>query len=266
MKDLNYSTQILLKHYSIWTADTKIKEIMDYNNHKIRHSIWVLEYGRLILLKINNISEEYKKDSEISFLLHDLWRFYQNNGEKVLSGQIFEHGDSWYNIAKKEWYDEEICLAIKYHNKLSINWLYEEKSYINFSKEQKEKTNFLVNITRDADKLENMIYTIYNLNHFLSLDSSKPSFENIDFDITKECLYDILNKKLVDRKNEKTTLDKALVLISWVFDINFKETKDILIENDFLSKIKLKFKNTLSEDKFLYLENIFEICELELNK
>ena len=263
MKSLDNSTDILLKHYSIGTNNTDVEEIKIYNNHKIRHSIGVLEYGRLILLRIDNLSSEEKNKAEISLLLHDLWRFYQNNWEKILSNTIFEHADAWANIAKKEWYSEDICLAIKYHNKKSIELLYEEKWYINASKEEKEKIEFLVKITRDADKLENMIYSIYNMDHLMSLDkSSRGKFDGL---ITKECLDGILNKELIDKKYINTDIDRIMVLLSWVFDINFKETKNILIENRYLEKIKEIVKGFLTKEEFKKLEWVFNVCELELN-
>ena len=264
MLNLDKTTEILLKHYNIWINNSKVEEIKIYNNHKIRHSIWVLEYGRLILLRMDNLSSEEKNRAEVAFLLHDLWRFYQNNWEKILSNTIFEHADAWYNIAKKEWYPEAICLAIKYHNKKSIELLYEEKWYINLDEKEKEKTDFLVKITRDADKLENMIYSIYNINHLLLLDKFNKT--NTKRWITKECLDDVLSKKLIDRKHIKTYIDRILVLLSWVFDINFKQTKEILIENNYLEKIKEILEDSLIEEEFKKLEKVFEICNLELNK
>ena len=264
MLNLDKSTEVLLKHYNIWTNNSPVEEIKIYNNHKIRHSIWVLEYGRLILLRMDNLSFEEKTQAEVAFLLHDLWRFYQNNWEKILSGTIFEHGDAWYNISKKEWWSEAISLAIKYHNKKSIELLYEEIWYINVSLKEKEKIEFLVKITRDADKIENMIYSIYNIDHLLLLDrSNKTIIKNW---ITSECLDGILDKKLISKKYINTDIDRILVLLSWVFDINFKQTKEILIENNYLEKIKEILKGYLTVEEFKKLEKVFEICNLELNK
>ena len=263
MKSLDNSTEILLKHYSIGTNNSNIEEIKIYNNHKIRHSIWVMEYGRLILLRMDNLSSEDKNKAEISFLLHDLWRFYQNNWEKILSNTIYEHADAWCNIAKKEWYSEDICLSIKYHNKKSIELLYKEKYYIKASKEEKEKIEFLVKITRDADKLENMIYSIYNMDHLMLLD--KTNSGKFDGSITKECLDWILNKELIHKKYINTDIDRIMVLLSWVFDINFNQTKSILIENNYLEKIKEILNELLTKGEFQKLKWVFNVCELELN-
>lgn len=61
------------------------KEILRYNTHKIRHTIWVLEKWRDILLKMNIQDKKIKNIADISFLLYDIWRFFQNNKKRVLS-------------------------------------------------------------------------------------------------------------------------------------------------------------------------------------
>jgi hypothetical protein len=38
------------------------------------------------------------------------------------------------------------------------------------SKENKEEAVFLTNILRDADKLQNMLYSVFNISHLQSLD------------------------------------------------------------------------------------------------
>ena len=262
--ELTKATDIFLKHYNLWTKNSKVKQIKDYNNHKIRHSIWVLEYGRLILLKMwDNISEELKTKSQTCFILHDIARFYQNNWKKVLANNVFEHWDAGYNLAKKDWYSAEICLAIKYHNKKDILKFYEEKEYKNFSIEEKKEAEFLVKITRDADKLENMLYMVFDTKHILLLDKENEWDQKKEF-ISKWLLKDILWKKIVERENIKTKTDKILAMVSWIFDINFYETKKNLKQNKFLKKIwKILEENLHKEDK-KNLEKILDICKKEL--
>ncbi len=277
--ELTKATDIFLKHYNLWTKDSPVKQIRDYNNHKIRHSIGVLEYGRLILLKMwDKVNDELKLKSELCFILHDIARFYQNDWKKILANNIFEHWDAWYNLAKKDWYSEDICLAIKYHNKKDYEKLFEEKTFLAFSEEEKEKAEFLVKITRDADKLENMIYMIFDTSHILFLDK-----EN-EWDVKKEfisswVLEDILDKRVVERNNINTKIDKILAIVSWIFNINFYETKKILKQNKFLEKIWViiekniipslnsfplaKGQEAAKKDK-KNLEKILDICKKEL--
>jgi hypothetical protein len=264
--ELTKVTEIFLKHYNLWTKNSKIKQIKDYNNHKIRHSIGVLEYWRLILLKMwDKINDDLKLKSEICFILHDIARFYQNDGKKVLANNLFEHWDAGYNLAKKDWYSEEICLAIKYHNKKDCEKFFEEKTYKNFSLEQKKQAEFLVKITRDADKIENMLYRVFNINHFLLLDKENEWDVKKDF-ISPWAFSDILDKRVVERNNINTKIDKILAMISWIFNINFYETKEILKQNNFLEKIwKILEKNINPKDK-QNLEKILDICKKELEK
>jgi len=69
----------------------------------------VLETGRNLIIKIQEntpLSSEFKNRAEIVFILHDLGRFYQNNGERVLKNSEYEHGDKSYKLAQIAQYDE----------------------------------------------------------------------------------------------------------------------------------------------------------------
>lgn len=261
---LTKATEIFLKHYNLWTKNTNSKQIKDYNNHKIRHSIWVLEYGRLILLKLwDKISDEFRQDAELCFILHDIARFYQNDWKKVLANNMFEHWNAWYNLALKDWYSIEICLAIKYHNKKDLSDFYLDKQYQNLPKEKQKKAEFLAKITRDADKLENMIYLSFDPKHILLLDKEN-QWDLKKENISKEAFKNILEEKIIERENIVTKIDKILAMISWIFDINFFETKQILNQNNFIEKIfDFLEKNIIEADK-KNLEKIKEICKKNL--
>jgi len=92
MEKLTKATNILLKYYHLWRIfDNEI--IIEYNNHKLRHSNWVLEIWRQILLwkEFNKLDQKIKWKSEICFLLHDLWRFYQNNKKRIKRFEKFKN-------------------------------------------------------------------------------------------------------------------------------------------------------------------------------
>jgi hypothetical protein len=56
-----------------------------------------------------------------------------------------------------------VCLAIKYHNKYSHLPLFEEPSFLAMTQKEQEETIFIAKLARDADKLQNMIFTIFDL-------------------------------------------------------------------------------------------------------
>ena len=71
-------------------------------------------------------------------------------------------------------------------------------------------------------------------------------------EITPEVLEDIKNERLVDRNNVHTKSDDTIQSLSMVFDINYEETYDLLVETDNLD-LFLSMTN-VSEDS----ENLFK--------
>lgn len=261
MYSLTKATQILVKHYELWNENTN-DEILKYNSHKLRHSNWVLEVWRNLIIKIKenqNLSDELINKAEIIFLLHDVARFYQNDKKNILKNSEFEHWDEWYKILKNENFDESICLAVKYHNKYSIEWLYDDEEFKKMSLEIQKETEFLSKLIRDADKLQNMIYTILNIWHFLKIDIYGHWLKRED--ISQVNIIDIKNKKQIDRKNIATFWDYLLSSLCWVFDINFKESIEMLNYYWYFEKLLKEFEKINEISK----ENLEVIKENLLN-
>lgn len=240
MYSLTKATEIFIKHYNIWNQNISY-DVLRYNTHKLRHSNWVLETWRNLLIKIkenNNISKETISRAEIVLFLHDIARYYQNNKSRILSNHEFEHWDEWYKIAKVENYDEKICLAIKYHNKFNLDDLYKEKTYIEMNKDDKNETLFLSKLVRDADKLQNMIFEIFNIEWLTTLDSKIKSW-----DISKAVLDDLAKKVTINRDNIKTYADDIIWVLSWMYDIYFPESFDMLNYYWYFKKIIIELGN-----------------------
>ncbi|MDD5213703.1 MAG: HD domain-containing protein [Candidatus Gracilibacteria bacterium] len=238
MYSLTEATELLEISEKFGSGNTGDKGILSYNAHKVRHTLGVLEVGRHIIIKLKeriNLSDELINKAEICFMLHDLGRFYQNNGERVFNNEEFEHGDKSYELVEKAGYEASIYLAIKYHNKYSTSGLFEEKDYISMSKENKEEAVFLTNILRDADKLQNMLYSVFNISHLQSLDVYGDSLKNED--ISPINIEDVKIHKLIDRRNIKTIGDYILSSRCFAFDMNFNETIEILKFFGYFDKI-----------------------------
>lgn len=256
MYSLTKATEDLINHYNIWNINIE-KKVSKYNNHKLRHSNWVLEIWRLILIKMEEnkkINDIIKNKLEIVFLLHDVWRFYQNNKERVLAWNEFEHWNFWYNLLQKDWYDEQICLAVKYHNKYNINDLYNENTFKKMNNDEKNNTLFISKIIRDADKVQNMLYNIFNSDTLSKLD-----WDKIDWwDISDKIFYEFKKEKLVDRWFVVSKADFIVSLLCWTFDINFKESINVLNMFWYHDKIlKELYKiNWIDKNKLDILKNV----------
>lgn len=222
---LTQATSLLQKHIEKQELKIKNDEVLNYFNHKIRHTYAVLFDAQRILTYEKNIfnTDIIKQKVEVASLLHDIARFYQNNWKRVLTNNEFEHGDAWYNILKNEWIkDLSILLAVKYHNKKLLDDLYIDKEYLSCWKIEQKEIELVLKIVRDADKLQNLEYILFSDRNdifLLNKDSNK---------IKQDVLDEFFNNKLVDNDIVSSSADKIVALSAWVFDLNFLTTKRFL--------------------------------------
>ena len=164
-----------------------------------------------------------------SGLLHDIARFEQYTKYKTFSDlATFDHGDYAVEILNKDMrkyietnkYDNLIKLAIKNHNKLNIEPNLSERE-LTFCK-----------IIRDADKID-ILYQGTCMYWNDEIDKIN------NWTINPEVLNSFLNCKLFEYKKDyyPDGFDGVLSTISYIFDINFKESFRILKEEDYVNKI-----------------------------
>jgi putative nucleotidyltransferase with HDIG domain len=201
---------------------------------KIDHSFRVAENIKLLAesLKIN------KNDSKALFmagLFHDIGRFKQliefntfNDMKSVdhasYSAKIIEEKDllNSLDISLKEL----VLNAVRHHNKLELPGKMSERQLL-FSR-----------ILRDADKIDILkVLTDYYLNknrepnHTLTWEL--PAGDKV----SPEAARDILSGKLVSREKVKNETDVKIMQLSWVYDLNFKVSFEIISQNRYLEKI-----------------------------
>lgn len=229
---LDRLTKVFIKHYSQNIFKSKTKQVDKWLAHKVRHSYWVLfAMQRIISIDPNlkDVDADTKKNLEIAALLHDISRMYQHDWEKLISNDVFEHGDASYNILKDEGIDNiYVLLAVKYHNKYNISWLYKDKEFIVLSDEDKNKTLLFVKAIRDADKLQNIEEMIFTDWKWLEKINRELYWITDESYISEHIIDDLLSWKLVSYNNAHTQSDMYIVFASWLSEIYFTWTKSIL--------------------------------------
>jgi len=252
MHTLTDITAILIKHYNSqitkWGGDELRNKFL---THKVRHTYSVYSASQRIMIQNRHLGQDMSDDLQhkvqVACLLHDIARFYQLNETTILSNKEFEHWDIWYNILLKEGIEDYwILFAVKYHNKFGIDGIYEEKEFEKMSPKEKEETLYLIKMVRDADKLENIEYKIYNNKKNLSKRESKLLWKSIkDNYISPICLEHIKNKILAEG--------------AWEFDINFEWTKKLLKNSKFKEFIleKLEKISISKQDLQILIENMY---------
>lgn len=243
-------------------------EFMKYTNNydienenierKIYHSLRVMEISKKIATNMGLENEKIELATLIG-LLHDIGRFEQFKIYQIYSDlESIDHGDLGADILKQNnfirnfikeaKYDEIILKSVQNHNKYKIA--------DDLNKEEK----LFCKIVRDADKID-ILYEAIEI-------FWKKGREEIQNDLISDKVYnEFLNKKLIkkDKNMKKNGIDKLVLMLAFVFDINFHESLEILKKEDYLNKIlnNFDFKRQDTKEK---IENIRNVLNLYLNK
>ena len=208
----------------------------DINNpnieRKIGHSYRVAKISKKIAETLN-LEKEEREVAELIGLLHDIGRFEQQTIYKTYEDiKSIDHGELGVKILKeKEYirkyiknnqYDEIINKAIFNHNKYKI-----EQGIKN------QKTLMFCKIIRDSDKLD----ILYEAIEIFWKNKTK-----IKDGISKKVIKDFKDEKLILNQDKVTQLEKAIGIISFIYDINYIESFKIIKENDYINKIMDKFE------------------------
>lgn len=234
----NMAKEAFDKYYKTFENNGKYKQ-------KYNHSQIVAELMTDLAEKLN-LTEEHILLARIIGLLHDIGRFEQIKQTDSYSDKLFDHANysveylfkekNIRNFIESEENDELIALAILYHNKLTIpnNLTTIEELFCK--------------MLRDCDKIDVIKQRALEENSYFDKE-----------EITKEVLEDFYNHKLIDKKNEKTKSDIVVCTLGFIFDINYKEAFDLLIDTDnfgfYVSIVET------SKESQIFLEELVKECD-----
>lgn len=186
--------------------------------YKYHHSFRVEKIMGILADKLK-LSKKEKQIAMLIGLLHDIGRFEQARLYNVCSDKItkVDHADQSAiylfdeghikDFIRDRKYDSIIKDAIKYHNKLEID------------KSVTGNNLFFSKMIRDADKID--IYRV--VSEEITYDFNKD-------EVSEKVLTDFRNHKTVKNEDKKTKSDDVISLSAFVYDINFKESFEILKE------------------------------------
>jgi len=180
--------------------------------------------------------------AETAALFHDVGRFSQYAKYKTFNDSIsLNHGKLGAGILEKERLlkslpeDEQelIIHTVKFHNAFSLPTL-ENQGMILFLK-----------LIRDADKLD--IWRVFT-EYYGGSEAERASATTLELpDIpgySEEVLSFLYKKQIVPNALLKTLNDFKLLQLSWVYDLNFRTSFRLLLEQDFIKRISAKLPQT----------------------
>ncbi|MCI8617093.1 MAG: HD domain-containing protein [Clostridia bacterium] len=249
----------------ILNAKKVFKEyVKNYNpeDEKVKIKIAHIERVTQIAKKLAQdlkLSQEDIELAELIGLLHDIGRFEQiRKYHTFIDKDSINHGEYGVKILFEEGlirkflednqYDEIIKLAILNHNKADIE------------ENLNEKQKLHAKIIRDADKTD--------IFYILTVDDKKAIWESSDLsndEISDEIYREFIEDKVINYKERKTSADILVSHFAYVYDFNFKETKQIILKNNYLDLLykRFKFNNKETEERY---NKIFQIAKKYLEE
>lgn len=197
---------------------------------KQQHSLRVMKIAEQIATNLK-LNEEQIQIATLIGLLHDIGRFKQYT-EIGLGNNLegFDHGDYGAKVLFEEGiirkfietnkYDEIIKKSIKNHNKFSIETGLTQEELL-FAK-----------LIRDADKID-ILYESIDIYY-------KNNEEEVNKSVLSEKIYNEFTKEATIKKEKNVRfkfIDDITCVISFIYDINYKTSFEIIKEKDYINKI-----------------------------
>ena len=117
-------------------------------------------------------------------------------------------------------------MAVKHHNKINLSELENEIDYLTADKEEKECIMRICHLIRDADKVQNLEHLLFDYAHY-----SIPESENLSREaksVSEACLDCVRKKTIMKHTLAQTKAERLLYHFSWIFDLHFESTKNLL--------------------------------------
>lgn len=242
MIDINMAKETFKKFLERYKTD---EDVLGFEL-KIVHTYHVVDNARLIAEKLK-LSEEDIKLAELIALLHDTGRFEEITYLKQFDNATFNHAEHGVKMLfeqglirefiKDDSYDEIIKVAIANHNRLAIEGGLDERSLLH------------AKIIRDADKLDN-----FRVKKEEKIEAIFPGRvkdkEHIETSTVSDKVYEtVLNKECVNIYDRQTALDCWVCVLAFVYDLNFKETFEIIKGNNYIDVLIDRFTYVKAKTK-----------------
>ena len=198
------------------------------------HSFRVADFSVQLAAKLEFSFEEQKLAYFIG-LFHDIGRFNQlvefNTFDDLKS---VDHAEYSVKVLK----DEGVLAKFEIENEDLIFTSIENHNKLKLPEKLSDKELKFARLIRDADKIDILkVLTEYystrnvNANHTLTWDLPKGS------SVSKAVSKEVLDGKLVSKKNVVSEIDVKIMQMSWVYDLNYRSSFEHLLKKRFLETV-----------------------------
>ena len=219
---------------------------------KIIHTYGVVKSAREIGHRMH-LNEEDQQLAELIALLHDIGRFEQLRLFDSFSPDTMDHAAYGVQVLfegenpmiskfiEDRSYDEIIHTAIARHSDFKLEGI------------QDERTLFHAKMIRDADKLDNCrVKLVDSVEAMIGVPQEHAGEGKISPKVWESCL----KKEAVLSQDRVTSVDYWVSYVAQYYDLNFKETWQIMKEENYISRIinRLDYKDKDTREKMEILD------------
>ncbi|MFZ5907323.1 MAG: HD domain-containing protein [Nitrospirota bacterium] len=189
-----------------------------------------------------SLDEQQRLLAETVALFHDIGRFPQyarfrtfRDSDSVNHGILGAETLHEQRVLQRLSLDEQTIIleAVRFHNAFSV------------PKNENDEIIFFIRLVRDADKLD--IWRVF-LEYYESPHESKASAVGLGLpdvpEYTNGILSVIYDKQIIRLADLKTLNDFKLLQLSWIFDLNFRPSFQLLKERDYINRITAHLPQT----------------------
>ncbi len=250
MINVKHCRETFLKHLDRYEDKTTLGFDL-----KLKHTFRVMAFSKYLSKKLN-LSKEDKQIAEVIALLHDIGRFEELLYLKGFDSVKFDHAYHGTKMLFEENSIEKFNIDQKYYDIIKKAILNHSKKDIELGLNEKELLQ--AKIIRDADKLDNFGLKARSAAEKCfpgSVSSRKEVEESL---VSNEVYNSIMNKECVDIRDRKYPLDYFICILGFIFDLNYKESLEIVKEHDYVNKIvdKFTYKNKETASRMEDIRNI----------
>ena len=218
-----------LNYVDCFVDDDEEPEFLQLINLKKEHSLKVSELSGKIAHS-ENFDDKTILLCKVGGIMHDIGRFEQLNFYRTFDDlQSVDHGDLGHNVLSNTGFlehfstPEQLALlyAVKNHNKRYVTEYPDEIS---------EK---ITKVVRDADKLD--VYRVMQESLEKESDENKSTvLLNLEENgkISDEAYQQFKNHKVVNKQQLKSAADFLVMQLSWIFDVNYKSTFNLISSSE----------------------------------
>lgn len=224
----------------------------DKINLKIVHTYGVVGCAEEIARRMG-LGEEDIMLAKLIGLLHDIGRFEQlkrynsfhpgtMNHAKYGAELLFEEG-MIRQFVKEDTWDDIIRIAIDRHSDFAIEGVTDERTLLH------------AKIIRDADKLDNCRVKLEEkIETMLGLSPEEAGTYPVSDEVWQYCL----DKKSILASVRRTPADYWVSYVAYFYDIYFKETMQIILEENYISRIiqRIPYSDPVAAERMKALENM----------